>query len=305
MMDHRCADFYRCLGSKVEFSPADIAHRRQTRWNGIVADTVEFTQRTPFSYRFQARSHMLIVSERQARQDGETRLEGLPKSTLREFSHTLSFVPSGHRFSGWHQPRVLTRVTYLYLDPHSGLLDSELRLSAIELKPRLFFFDQDIWDTALKLKGQAGLVNSSAYAEALALVLAHELIRLDKGVWPSMPIRGGLAVWQQKRLAEYVEEHLGEDISLNTMASIVRLSPYHFAHMFKQSFGEPPHRYVIGRRMLRAKTFLATGSMSVTEIGHAVGFVETSSFTAAFRRSTGMTPTDYRRHLDHPYPADA
>lgn len=288
------ADFSR---SGVHFSPADIAHRRQTRWNGIAADTVEFTRREPFAYRIQSHCHTLIVSERQSRNDGETSLEGLPKSNLREFSHKLSFVPSGHRFCGWQKPRVLGRVTFLYLDPKAPFLDPGLRLSENGFKPRLFFFDQDIWETALKLKAQAGQENSSGYAEALALVLTHELIRLDRPASPFMPVRGGLATWQQKKVSEYVEEHLNADISLNTLAGIAELSPYHFARAFKQSFGAPPHRYVTDRRTVRAKALLENPARTVTEVGIEVGFAETSSFTATFRRMTGMTPTDYRRHL--------
>lgn len=158
-------------------------------------------------------------------------------------------------------------------------------------------FDQDIWETALKLKAQAGQENSSGYAEALALVLTHELIRLDRPASPFMPVRGGLATWQQKKVSEYVEEHLNADISLNTLAGIAELSPYHFARAFKQSFGAPPHRYVTDRRTVRAKALLENPARTVTEVGIEVGFAETSSFTATFRRMTGMTPTDYRRHL--------
>lgn len=288
------ADFSR---SGVDISPADIAQRRQTRWNGVVADTVEFTRREPFAYRIQSPCHTLIVSERQSRNDGETSLEGLPKSNLREFSHKLSFVRSGHRFCGWQKPRVLGRVTFLYLDPKAQFFDSGLRLSESAFKPRLFFFDQPIWETALKLKAQVGQNNSSGYAEALALVLRHELIRLDGPASPLTPVRGGLAAWQQKKVSEYVEEHLNADISLNTLAGIAELSPYHFARAFKQSFGAPPHRYVTDRRMVRAKSLLENPARTVTEVGIEVGFVETSSFTATFHRTTGMTPTDYRRHL--------
>jgi hypothetical protein len=57
---------------------------------------------------------------------------------------------------------VLPRFTYLFFDPKSRLLDSELRLSEISLGPRLFFFDQDLWDSALKLKAQVGQDNGSA-----------------------------------------------------------------------------------------------------------------------------------------------
>jgi AraC family transcriptional regulator len=283
---------------RVDIAPAEIVRRTSTRWDGIVAENIEFTRREPISYRLQPRGHMLIISERQTRDEGETLIEGLPKSTLHEFSHKLSFVPAGHQFYGWQKPRVLPRFTYLHLDPKSRLLESELRFSEVELRPRLFFFDQNLWDTALKLKAQAGQANGSAYAEALALVIAHELVQLERGFQPAPEVRGGLAPWQKKRVAEYIEDHLGEDISLGTLANVIRLSSYHFAHMFKQSFGEPPHRYVTGRRMLRAKSLLE-GQKTITEIGRALGFVETSSFTAAFRRSAGLTPSSYRRQLGH------
>jgi AraC family transcriptional regulator len=286
-------DFRHCT---VHITPPDIARRRQIRWSGVELDAIELSRREPFEYEFQSRRHMLIVSEHQARHDGETLLQGLPKSRLREFSHTLSLVPSDHYFSGWQKPRLLNRVNYFYIDPTSPLF-ADLGFSQVELKPRLFFFDQDLWQTALKLKAQAAEGNSPAYAEALALVLAHELMRLDGKDKSSNPARGGLASWQQKKVVEYVEEHLHENILLTAIADIAQLSPYHFARAFKQTFGEPPHRYLTGRRILRAKELLANPARTVTEIGRQVGFRETSSFTAAFRRAAGLTPSAYRRQL--------
>jgi AraC family transcriptional regulator len=98
-------------------------------------------------------------------------------------------------------------------------------------------------------------------------------------------------------ITAYVEEHLAEQISLTTLAGLVSLSPYHFCRAFRQSFGTPPHRYLSGRRIERARTLLVESASSVTEIGLAVGFHETSSFTTAFRKATGQTPTAYSRSL--------
>ncbi len=75
----------------------------------------------------------------------------------------------------------------------------------------------------------------------------HELIRLERTPRAgARPLRGGLPVWQQKRVAEYIEEHLAEEISLAVLAELVDLSLYHFARVFKQSFGVPPHHYHMG-----------------------------------------------------------
>jgi AraC family transcriptional regulator len=98
-------------------------------------------------------------------------------------------------------------------------------------------------------------------------------------------------------VAAHIEEHVAEQIPLATLARLARLSPYHFSRSFKQSFGVPPHRYHTNRRMERAKALLQERTRSVTDIGLALGFSETSSFTAAFRKTTGLTPSRFHRSL--------
>ena len=284
----------------VQFAPADVPRRHLAQWNGIKADAVEIVSREPYEYRFRAPHHLLIMSEHARRDDGETLIEGLPKSRLQEFSHKLSLVPAGHQFFGWIKPQTSVRVTYFYIDPRAPLLDPELRFAETELKPRLFFFDKDLWETAAKLKAlsENSQPGERQYAEALSMVLGHELLRLNNGaVAAHQTIRGGLAAWQEKRLAQYIEEHLLEDVPLAKLAEVARLSPYHFVRAFKQSFGLPPHRYLSKLRMEQAKSLLADPDISVTQIGVNLGFSETSSFTTAFRKHTGFTPTAYRRSL--------
>ena len=285
----------------VAISPPDIAHRHLTNWGRIQADNVRVTRRETFEDGFQAQRHLLIAYERAERHDGETLIEGLPKSTLREFNCKLSFVPAGNRFYGWQRPRVLTRVTYIYIDLPDRLFDRGSGLACPALSPRLFFFDQAVWDTALKLKAEVGNSDpwSREYADALSHVLMHELFRLERTTpAAARPVRGGLPAWQQKRVVEFIEEHLAEEISLAALAELVGLSLYHFARAFTQSFGAPPHRYHMARRIDRAKNLLQRPALSVTEIAVRIGFRETSSFTRAFRKFTGLTPTEYRRHRE-------
>src|SRR3977135_2621825 len=100
------------------------------------------------------------------------------------------------------------------------------------------------------------------------------------------PVRGGLAPWQQRIVTTYIEEHLGEQIPLATLAELVRLSPYYFCRAFKQSLGLPPHRYHNKRRIEQAKILLAKPAPSVTDIGMKDGFSETSSYNVAFTKTT-------------------
>jgi len=292
----------RCpAASVVEISPPDIARRRLASWGAIQADNVKITRRETYEYGFHARRHLLIAYERAERDDGETLIEGLPRSTLREFNCKLSLVPAGHRFQGWQKPRVLTRVSYFYIDSQDRLFDSRSGVTCTTISPRLFFFDQAVWDTALKLKAEVGNSEpwSREYSEALSLVLMQEILRLERTTSASVrSLRGGLPVWRQKHVVEFIEEHLAEAISLTALAELTDLSLYHFARAFTQSFDMPPHRYHMARRMDRAKSLLQRPTLSVTQIGIQVGFRETSSFTRAFRRFTGLTPTEYRRQRE-------
>jgi AraC family transcriptional regulator len=266
----------------------------------LQTDAVEVVRREPFAFEYMAARHLLIMCERAERDDGETLVEGLPRSTLHEYSHKLGFVPAGHRFSGWQKPRALTRVTYFYIDPQGPLIDPALHFAETEFKPRLFFFDKDLWETAQKLKEQAKDPDGTRqYAEALSVVMVHELLRLNSTAVPAKrSFRGGLAGWQEKKVAQYIEEHLLEDVPLALLADVAKLSPYHFVRAFKQSFGLPPHRYLSSLRMQRAKSLLANPAMSVTQVGFNLGFSDTSSFTTTFRKHTGLTPTAYRRNLE-------
>jgi AraC family transcriptional regulator len=297
LVDHRAPSV---ADRTVEIFPADAVKRRAVSWDGMTVEIVQATRPERTEYTFNGPRHLLAVYEQGERREGETIVEGLPRSTLRDFKRKLVFVPAGHEYSDWQEPRSLTRVVYFYFDPSKMSTLSQADVSGTPLSPRLFFEDTTLWDTAVKLRKQIESAGSDnrLYFEALGVVLAHELVRLNAGIRPvEAPVRGGLAGWQQRIVTSYIEEHLSEQIPLATLARLVRLSPYYFCRAFKQSLGMPPHRYHNSRRIEHAKTLLAQPELSVTEIGLTVGFSETSSFTAAFRKATGQTPTGYHRSL--------
>jgi AraC family transcriptional regulator len=282
----------------MEISPPDIVKRRTFALNGMTVETVQATRREKIEFRYRGPFHLLAVYEQGARSDGDSFVEGLPRSSLRDLKKKLTFVPVDHEYYEWQEPRILSRVVYFYFDPAKMPFLSGT--GAMDFAPRLYFEDAALWETVLKLTTlveSAGADNES-YLEALVVVLAHEIARLKSGAPLSRaPIRGGLAAWQQRVAVAYIEEHLSEQISLATLAQLVRLSPYYFCRAFKQSFGVPPHRYHTSRRIEHAKALLGEPAPSVTDIGLTVGFSETSSFSAAFRKATGFTPTGYHRSL--------
>jgi AraC family transcriptional regulator len=279
----------------VVIAPEHSFRRGIVRSPGTTAEIVQELGVERIEFRFQAPVHLLVLFERGVRRKGETDVEGLPRSVLRDLSRKFVFVPAGHDYRDWHEPSTAARMAFFYFDP------AELPVvrdgGATTLAPRLFFEDLYLFATAQKLVGliEGPESENNCYIEALGRVLIHELIRLDHGSTPR--VRGGLAGWQQRIVTGYVEDHLADPISLADLAELVGLSSYHFCRAFRQSFGVPPHRYHTSRRIDRAKALLAKPAPSVTDIGLMVGFGETSSFSAAFRKATGLTPTAYHRSL--------
>jgi len=285
----------------VTFSPAEIVKHQMVAWPGIRGDVTHFTTQARFEFDYRAPCHLLIASEGGGRREGEVAVEGLPRTKLGNLSRQMVFIPAGYPFHAWRKPSAPAIIPFFYIDPRGPLVDPELRFVETEFKPHLFFFEHDLWETAAKLKAQVenGGAGGRQYIEALTIALAHELVRVNNRLPPTEGmLRGGLAAWQQKRVADYIEEHVADEIPLATLAGLVQLSRYHFVRVFKHSFGMPPHRYHVSRRIEHAKNFLARPGLSVTEIAFKVGFGEASSLSEAFRKFTGRTPIDYRRHVE-------
>src|SRR5262249_34133587 len=157
------------------------------------------------------------------RDEGETVIGDLPPSTLRTLRRRLTFVPAGHEYREWQRPRVRSRVICFYFDPAKMPVHPDASPLAAPLAPRLFFENNALGDTAVKLA--TAMENGSEadrYSEALGVVVAHELPRMHGNVRRrEPPARGSLAVWQQRVVAAYIDEHLAESIPLDVLAKLV------------------------------------------------------------------------------------
>jgi AraC family transcriptional regulator len=284
----------------VQVSPPDAVSRRTASGPGMAVEIVQDNRRGRIDYHYCSPFHMLVVHERGVRHDGCTVIEGLPKSRLQDCSRKLVFVPAGHKYHDWHEPRTLSRVVFFYFNPTQLAISPGLSYPGSSLAPRIFFEDNALMQTALKL---AALIESDGsdhrhYLEALGVVLAHELVRINTGGnGAEAQPNGGLAAWQRRKAVAYIEEHLAEPISLEALARLAGLSACYFCRAFRQSLGMPPQRYQLSQRIERAKTLLAKRAASVTDVSLTVGYNDTSAFCTAFRRLTGLTPSAYRRNF--------
>jgi AraC-like DNA-binding protein len=137
------------------------------------------------------------------------------------------------------------------------------------------------------------------YAETLGGTFLHHLVVRHSSLAGTRRGRGGagaaLAPWRLRRATEFLEANLAADVSLQDLADEVGLSPHHLCTAFRRSTGLPPHRWLLARRIERAKELLAAGRLSLAEVALACGFASQQHFTVAFRRATGLTPGRMRR----------
>jgi AraC-like DNA-binding protein len=98
-----------------------------------------------------------------------------------------------------------------------------------------------------------------------------------------------------RRAKDLIDRDFAEPLNVPALAREAYASRAHFVRSFKQAFGETPHRYLLRRRVERAKDLLRNTRLSVTEVSLAVGFRSLGSFSTTFRQLVGETPLAYRR----------
>lgn len=208
------------------------------------------------------------------------------------------FIYSNHNFV-WHKRERTSEYINILLAPkflQQVAIESELS-SLIELQHRPIFPDSTILHVAQLFKSEVlnGGLAGKLYVESLRNLLAVHLLRNYSltAVKPAIA-DGALDTFKLNKIKDFIEDRLHEDISIADMAAIVHTSQFHFARAFKTAVGTSPHRYLMQRRMERAKVMLEVTKISIAEIAYGLGFANQSHFIAQFRKAVGTTPKSYR-----------
>jgi AraC family transcriptional regulator len=112
---------------------------------------------------------------------------------------------------------------------------------------------------------------------------------------PALRFRGGLSPWQMRRATELMEAHLDGNIALQKVAEACDLSVSHFARAFKTTFRRPPYKWLIERRLDRARDLMVNSRLPLADIAVRCGFTDQSALNRFFQRIHGVTPGTWRR----------
>ena len=209
----------------------------------------------------------------------------------------LCILPAEHQ-SAWIINGEI-QLAHLYIEQEQfalgavALLDREPR--SLQLEEATFLEDAE---QSARFRQLCTLDWQEPAERLLASSLAHQL--LDHALLNQVGLRqglrhkGGLAPLQRRRVREFIEQHLETPLPLSQLAALCALSEYHFARMFQSSFGLPPHRYVLARRLARACQMLRQPAPALSEVALSCGFASASHFSNRFRQALGATPGQYR-----------
>ncbi len=218
--------------------------------------------------------------------------------SMHRFRYTrgdVDLFPAGAA-DAWTAEDAVASVT-LHLSPwllHRAAEDLGLDPDRSGLEPRHQFRDPRIehlaW--ALEAERQAGFPNGRLYTDALGLALAAHLLGSYRTVVRTL---GGLSRSQLRRVTEYIEEHLDQNLSLERLAAVAQVSPSYLKTLFRRSTGQPVHQYVIQRRVERARALLLRGELPASQVALEAGFAHQSHMARCMRRVLGVTPGEVAR----------
>jgi AraC-like DNA-binding protein len=111
------------------------------------------------------------------------------------------------------------------------------------------------------------------------------------------PLRGGLAIWAAKRVADYIEANIDSSLRAADLAAIAGLGESHFSRAFRNSFGMTPLTFVTSQRVRHAQNLMRGSRKPLSQIALECGMYDQAHFTRVFRKVVGINPGIWRRQF--------
>jgi AraC family transcriptional regulator len=164
-----------------------------------------------------------------------------------------------------------------------------------QLEPQLQVRDQLIEQMGLALYRELKIsgAESSLYAESMSIALSAHLVQ-NYSAARVASVPGLLSASDMQTVKDYIDANLSAALTVAELSTVLELSTYHFATLFRRTIGITPHQYVLKTRIKQAMVLLTTTKHPIVVIAHQVGFNTQSHFTRVFREHTQLTPKQYR-----------
>lgn len=281
-----------------------LADSTSLRWNGLYVRRIRFPHVVD-RFLVPATAEPLIscvlggAAQFQEREPGEAWVTR--QLQLRDIFVTRSKTPYELRWSSRQGEELDSLLIHLAIDQYRASLTAA-HFGKAEGVEVIDFFGRD--DALAHLcfacaeMLETRVPGESPRVPALIQLVAAHLIEKYTDAIPDRPsFTGGLPIRQLRKVEDYVREQLAEEISVERLAELVELSPFHFSRVFKQTTGMSPLQFVTRERITRAQQLIRETSLSLIEIALEVGYASPSHFAQVFRRVAGVTPTEFRSTL--------
>lgn len=275
------------IRTALDHGPSRSTELKDPVWVGRVTLNPRPAEQDHVLSRYQFDVHLGAPMSVEYRQDGK-------KIARSARFGDLSWTPAGDVcHAAWRQTRELGFVTF-----STGFI----RQTADEMEtPHLPNTAVSNYMNPLARELVLALVHCGSsdrlYAETLANSLVVHLLKSAGKGEAIRPVAGKLSREQLRRAVDYLENHLGAGLDLQSWAKEAGLSPYHFARLFKRTTGFAPHQFLSHRRVERAKSMLMASDTSFSAVACELGFASQSHFNRVFRQYTLMTPGEWRNAM--------
>jgi AraC family transcriptional regulator len=248
--------------------------------------------------------HTVIIPLGHQAVDFELLLEGRKQAvSYREEDYTSGCIEIIPAYLPWglrsNSTVKLMEYIHCYLEPtflatiaHESVNPDRVELLLTSKKVDLLLHQLGL---ALKSSLEVDGDGNRFYVDSLATAMAAHLLRHHTTRKHGFrEHEDGLSKQKLKQAVDYINAHLGEDLSLSAIASELGMSQYYFCHLFKQSTGMSPHQYLMRQRIERAKHLLKQREQTILSVAMACGFANQSHFAKCFRQYTGINPKQFR-----------
>jgi len=234
-----------------------------------------------------------------AHMHAEWRPSGKLRQSKEFIGNAVSVIPARIPHKTLWQRRAALIHIYIREEFLRRLASDVLQQDSFELQPTYLVRDLLIEELArlLYLESEGGHLDPAVASAAVTTLCVRILRAYTVRQGEASYATGGLGPARERRVREYIEADLERDLSIQSLADVVGLSPQHFAVLFRESTGFTPHQYVNHRRISRAQELLKGADVPLIDISMECGFSGQSQFITTFRKLVGMTPGRFRSSL--------